>query len=303
MEHIFVINPMSGRKDSTKFITDFLKENYSHLNYTIYNTKGVGDAINYVKQKCENKKAPITFYACGGDGTINEVVNGAFGYEDVYVSAYPCGSGNDFVKVFGKENHFNDLHKIINGEPRKIDLLKFNDRLTVNMVNLGFDASVAFNMNKFKKWPLISGKGAYNLGIVYSLLFKMKQKVVIEVDDELVFDGKILLSAIGNGLCCGGAYYCLPKASIDDGLMDAVIVKKLSRFKFIGLIKKYKSGEYVDIPKYQKYIKYLKCKKIVLKSEKDITYSLDGECGQIKELIITIISKCINFVVPKEYTK
>lgn len=303
MKHIFIINPMSGKKDSTDYISQYLKENFSDLNYELYNTKCVGDAMSKVKEFCETKEEPLTFYACGGDGTLNEVVNGAFGYDDVYVTVYPCGSGNDFVKVFGKENHFKNLDNIINGESRKIDVLKFNDRYTINMCNLGFDASVAFNMQKFRKWPLVSGKGAYNLALVYSLIFKMKHKCKIKVDDEEVFDGKMLLTAVGNGLCCGGGYYCLPKADIEDGLMDAVFIKKLSRIRFITLVGKYKDGTYLDVPKYKKYITFKQCKKVELISEKDLVYSLDGECGISKNITIEIVSKAINFIVPKQYEK
>lgn len=182
MKHIFIINPKSGKKDSTSIIVDFLKENYSDIDYEIYNTKCVNDATNYVKNICEHSEEEIVFYACGGDGTLNEVINGAVGYDNVYVSVYPCGSGNDFIKSFGKDNYFKDLHNVINGKFKKIDLLKVNGRYTINMCNLGFDASVAYNMQKFKKWPLINGKGAYNLSLVYSLIFNMKHTCKIEID-------------------------------------------------------------------------------------------------------------------------
>ena len=301
MKHIFIVNPKSRKKDSTEYIRTFLKENHKNLNYEIYNTKGIKDATQYVKNICENTKEEIIFYACGGDGTLNEVVNGAYGYENKYVTVYPCGSGNDFVKVFGKTNHFKDLSKLINGKPRKIDLLKVNNTYTVNMCNLGFDASVAYNMGKFRKWPLVTGGGAYNLALVYSLVFKMKHKCKIKVDGEIIYDGVMLLSALGNGLCCGGGYYCLPKASVEDGLIDAVFVKKISRIKFISLVKKYKDGTYIDCPKYDKYIIFKKCKEVELVSEKDITYSLDGECGLEKQIKINIEPKAINFIVPIEY--
>lgn len=299
MKHIFIINPKSGKKDSTEFIKNYLKENHSDIDYEIYNTKGVGDAINFVKEKCKTKTKPITFYACGGDGTLNEVVNGVYGYDDVYLTVYPCGSGNDFIKVFGKEKNFLSLSDLINGKPKKIDVINVNGRYSINMINLGFDGAVAYNMLKFKRLPLVSGKGAYNIALVYSLIFKMKHKCKIYIDDELVFDGKMLLTAVGNGYCCGGGYYCLPKASVEDGLMDAVYVKTISRGKFIRLVSKYKDGTYVDDPKYDKFMKYVKCKKMRLVSEKDIAYSIDGECNVSTDITMTIESQSINFVVPE----
>lgn len=301
MEHIFIINPKSGKKDNTGDIVNHLKNKYSHLRYTVYITQSVGDATRYVKERCENKTEPLKFYACGGDGTVNEVVNGLYGYDDVYFTVYPCGSGNDFVKSFGKENYFLDLDRIIEGKTKRIDVIKVNDRYSINMCNLGFDAGVAYNMMKFKKWPLINGKGAYNLAIVYSLIFKMGHKCKIYIDEKEVFDGKMLLSALGNGICCGGAYYCLPLASVEDGLIDGVIVKKISRIRFIGLIKKYKTGEYVNIPKYDKVMKYYKFTNFKLITNKEIVYCVDGECSKSKEINVNIIKNAINFVLPYDY--
>ena len=301
MKHIFIVNPKSGKKDSTEFIKKYLQENHNELNYVIYNTKSKGDAIEYVKNECKNKTEEITFYACGGDGTVNEVINGAYGFDGVFVTVYPCGSGNDFVKVFGEENYFLDLSKLINGKPRKVDLMDVNGRLSINMVNLGFDGATAYNMVKFKRLPLVSGKGAYNIALVYSLLFKMKHKCKIYMDNEEVFNGKMLLTAVGNGFCCGGGYYCLPEATVEDGLMDAVAIKTISRLRFITLVKKYKNGTYLHDPKYQNIITFRKCKEVKLVSEKPIAYSIDGECDIANEINITIIPGAINFIVPTEY--
>ena len=84
-------------------------------------------------------------------------------------------------------------------------------------------------------------------------------------------------------------------------LVRAGYIKKLSRFTFIKLVKKYKNGTYVDDPKYYKYVDYKKCKKLTLKAYKDIAYCLDGECETTKEINVEIIEKAINFVVPNEY--
>ena len=301
MKYYFIINPKSGKKDSTDEIKEYLEKNHFDLDYELYNTKCVGDAINFVKEKCENKTQPITFISCGGDGTLNEVVNGSFGYNDVYISVFPCGSGDDFVKVFGETNHFNNISKILSGKSRKIDVLKVNDRYTINICNLGFDATVAYKMHMFRKWPLVSGNGAYNLALVFSLIFKMKHQCSVYVDDKEVFNNQMLLAAVGNGICYGGGYYCLPKASIDDGVMDTVFIKKVTRITLMKLIKKYKNGTYVEDPKYDKYVSYQKCKKFSLKSKQDIAYCLDGECEMTKEINIEIIDKAINFIVPIEY--
>ena len=73
----------------------------------VYVTKGVGDSISYVRSWCEkNTPEEVRVIACGGDGTINEVFNGAVGHPNASVTCYPCGSGNDFVKSFGGAEKF-----------------------------------------------------------------------------------------------------------------------------------------------------------------------------------------------------
>ncbi len=300
MKHIFIINPKSGKHNSTNIITQYIEDNFQYLDYNIYITQCVGDATKYVESVCKTKKDHLRFYACGGDGTLNEVVNGAIGYDGVSVACYPCGSGNDFIKMFNNSEAFYELANLIEGKEMKIDLLKVNDRYVINICNLGFDASVAYNMLKFKKWPLVTGHGAYNMALIYSLLFKMRQRCTVLIDGETALTGDMLLSVLGNGICCGGGYYCLPRAVIDDGIMDAAIVKSISRIKFIKMVKPYKDGTYVDLPKYQSLVQYRKIKKYELHSDKDIIYSLDGECGKAKDIIAEIVPNCLNLIIPKQ---
>ena len=102
MKHIFVINPASGVKNRTEEITSLVKQVLSEEDYIIYETKGIGDAIIFVREFIvSHPNDSLRFYACGGDGTLNEVVNGAIGYDNVEVTNYPIGSANDFLKYFG----------------------------------------------------------------------------------------------------------------------------------------------------------------------------------------------------------
>ena len=167
-KHIFIVNPVAGKKDNTAYIKETL-DSIPSFEYTMYCTKEVGDATKYVHSVCkENPDLDLRFYACGGDGTINEVISGLVGYPNAGFTCFPCGSGNDFVKAT-KDKDFTNLINLIDGEERKIDLVKVNGHNSINIVNIGFDAAVSYNMAKFKKWPGVSGKGAYNLALVYSL--------------------------------------------------------------------------------------------------------------------------------------
>ena len=83
----------------------------------------------------------LRFYACGGDGTLGEVVNGAAGQVNAEVGLIPIGTGNDFVRNFADAGDFFDIEAQVMGEARAIDLIKCNDRYGINVVNVGFDCA------------------------------------------------------------------------------------------------------------------------------------------------------------------
>ena len=100
MKHIFLINPAAGKKGNAESIIRPQIEDYcgkEGLDYEIYVTKCQGDAQNYCREHAKSGEA-LRFYACGGDGTLYAVVNGAYGYPNCEVAVIPLGSGNDFVR-------------------------------------------------------------------------------------------------------------------------------------------------------------------------------------------------------------
>jgi YegS/Rv2252/BmrU family lipid kinase len=299
MRHVFIINPNAGKIDVTNEIFNKLKKYNGKITYDVYVTSKRNDAYLFTKQFLETYDGDIRFYACGGDGTLNEVVNGAAGSSRATVACYPSGSGNDFIKVFGTIEDFTDFDDLINGTTKTIDLISVNDRYTINIANFGFDANVAYNMAKFKNRPF-SGRGAYNLAVIYSLISKMKHRVNVTIDEKEVFSGNMLLSAVANGICYGGGYYCSPNALVDDGLANVTIVKSLPRTKFIKMIGKYKKGTYLEDDKIMKYVTYTTAKKIVFESSKSLIYCMDGEVESSKNIVIKVVPRALKFVVPRK---
>lgn len=304
MIHIFIINPTAGKKNSYEVIKEKLnillqEEKYKDIKYEIYETKGKNDATNFAREYCEREKdEELRFYACGGDGTINEVVNGIYGYSNASFSCYPCGSGNDFVKVF-KDSDFTDLKALIDGEKQKIDLIRVNGKYCVNITNVGFDAAVAYNMTKFKNLPLVTGKSAYTLGLIKSLFSEMKHYADIYIDGNKIDEKGFLLGCACNGICCGGSYYCNPYGKVDDGIMDCLVVKHMSIFKFLKMVKKYQNGTYLEDEKIMQYINVYKPQNMkIISLKKDIKYGLDGETYKEKEINIELVKECINFFKP-----
>ncbi|MCK9536997.1 MAG: YegS/Rv2252/BmrU family lipid kinase [Bacilli bacterium] len=299
MKHIFVINPVAGKKDSTAEIKEAINKTLHSEDCVIYITKKSMDACNFVRDyAADHQDEELRFYACGGDGTLNEVVNGACGFPNVAVGCYPVGSGNDFIKYFGEKKDFLDIKEQVNGQIVEVDLLKFSDRYVINILNIGFDADAANRMIKYKRLPLVSGKGAYHLGVVVSLLSKMSHYFKISLDGELIYEGDGLLCAIANGICYGGGYYCAPDAVVDDGLLDICFVRRISRPKFIGLIKYYKNGTHLITPKVARYIIYRKGREVVIECPKPLNYAIDGEMGKAHKIAIKVEPKALKFIIP-----
>lgn len=299
MKHVIIINPVAGVKNEVSKIKSTVDEAFVGLDYEIYVTTKEGDATRFVKEYLQNYHEKVRFYACGGDGTLNEVANGIGINQNVELTAYPIGSGNDFLKMFGKIEDFLDFKALINGTEVITDLLKNDNKYCVNIFNIGLDANVAYHQKRLKKLPFVSGKQAYNLGVICALLQKLNHKYQIYVDDKLIYDGKVTLCAIANGICYGGGYYCAPIANPSDGLVDVCYVKKVSRIVFAKLVKVYKEGKHLVTKGLEKYIGYVQGKKVEIKIDKSLHYSLDGEIGKTDKLTIEVIPKALHFIIPK----
>ena len=174
IKHFFVINPKAGSRNISEKIIPKIHNTFKNIEeeYRIYITTCKEDATRFSREICNSETGDLRFYAIGGDGTLNEVINGIIGYNNASASVLPYGTGNDFVKNF--ENiDFLDLNGQVTGEKQNIDLLDVKNLNCVNLCNIGFDAKGAENMNKFKKIPFLKGRAVYTLSIFYSLIHKL----------------------------------------------------------------------------------------------------------------------------------
>lgn len=299
MKHIFIINPKAGKRDQTEKVREIVQRELREDEYLFYVTKGPLDAKEIVNKYCrEHEDEEKRFYSCGGDGTLNEVAAGATGFSNTEVTCYPVGSGNDFVKYFGTLEDFRDLPELIKGVPVDIDVLNFNGHYLVNIFNLGLDADVCDRMIKYKRLPLVTGKGAYILGLIVSFFGKITKKLKISIDGEELYSGDTTLCAVANAICYGGGFYCAPYARVDDGLFDVVAVKKISRLKFLKFVKKFKDGKHLDVPELKDLIFFKRGKVVEIESDKPINCCFDGEITQDKKIKIEVLPKHLKFVIP-----
>ena len=304
MKHIFIINPVAGNGIDHITYSEKIKKAFSELgieDYEIHVTTGVGNANEFAKEKVKTGEH-IRFYACGGDGTLSEVVNACAEHKNAEVAAIPLGSGNDFIRIFGSKEDLLDLKSHINGTPMEFDLIKYGDQYAINQCSMGLDAEVCAKQADFKKIPFLSPETAYTVALLYCFIGKMKNTFTIQFDDDEPFTKDVLFCVVGNSRWYGGGYMAAPKALTYDGLLDFVVVEKnCSRLTLLGLIAPYKRGEHLEWERTH----FKRGKKITIKSKKPSAVNFDGEVKIVTEATFNIVEKAIKYVVPanSDFTK
>ena len=298
MRHYFIVNPCSGPADCTPQVKKALEGFRGQFDFEVYATKAPGDATRFVREMCEKYQEPLRFYACGGDGTLNEVVNGAALQKHAAVGCFPCGSGNDFVKYFGGKQHFADIGAVLAAPAKSIDVMKVNDKFCVNVANTGFESKVAHRMIRFRRFAFFTSQRAYYPAIVMTLFDGMHNKCRITADGEKIFDGDMLLCTMANGEYEGGSFRAAPRASVMDGLMEVCAVKSLSIFKVPKAIGQYQRGEHLDSEYLKPYIVYRRARQVIVEADTPFLMALDGEIHSGNRFVVDLIPGGLNFIVP-----
>lgn len=233
------------------------------------------------------------FYSVGGDGTLNEVVSGIVGTSSEVV-VIPCGTGNDFLRSISK---YNSLRKIVTSsitcQATKTDILKLNqNKYCINVLNAGFDAMVAKNVDNFRIFNFLSGKMKYNLSIFYTLLKNKNYKFKIRIDDQKIYKGSFTLAVIANGKYYGGGIKPCPDAIVTDGILNTCIIDATRIRQKIFLLPSYTKGEHLKYP--QAHIDT--AKKVAIVSTRRFPVSIDGEVFYTNKLSIEVLKDAINIV-------
>ncbi len=309
MHTVFIINPAAGAGNDFRDLRngiDLLRGQKAG-DISVYETRGVGDAEMFVKKTLEEHPGDILFVACGGDGTLNEVLNGARGFTNAVISVYPSGTGNDFVRNFPEAGDFKDPAAIVGGSEVVCDAIevsgvmdgKYQTRLCANMINIGFDANVVEKSFDLKKKPFFSGSMAYLGGVFATLVRKKGADLRIIADGETLADGEILLTSLANGSYCGGGVKSNPYASLQDGTIDMSVVRNISRTEFLKLFPKYKKGVHLELPGVERIITNRKANEVTVSPfNGTMTVAIDGELGHDAELHIKVVPGAFRFMVP-----
>lgn len=294
MRYVFIVNLSAGNKKITLKLIETVKKvmDIGGFNYKIVYTEYPTHAMEIARQEAQVGDEFVAF-SCGGDGTIFEVVNGLAGFKNAILGVLPIGTGNDFVKSFGKREDFLDINKQISGNIVDCDLIKADDVYSINQCSVGMDAMVGDNVKHFKRFHL-SGGLAYNLAVVYTLFCRFGAKLKISIDNGPFVDKKCLFATCANGRYYGGGYYSAPTAITNDGFLEHSILNVSSKLKMIPLLGQYKKGLHID----KDYCEYGKCSSMEIIADREIAVNVDGEIFKKKRVKFEIIKKGIRLLIP-----
>lgn len=297
MRYVFLINPTAGKNESylnvLPQIESYFAENGGE--YKIVYSEKRGDAKEKARAEAETGDEVLIF-ACGGEGTCFEILNGIAGYDNVTLSEIPTGSANDFLKSFGNENKsaFLDIKQLIEGVTVKMDVIKADEFYCLNGCSVGMDAVVGRDMAIFKNWPLVNGSLAYKLAIVKTFFGKLGAVLDITVNGEHKYKKNCLFAVVGNGPAYGGGYYATPKALPYDKILDFTVVETISKLKILKFLKTYERGKHETLS----CCDVGNCESLEFKCEKAVPINLDGEIIERKEMKFEIMKQFVKFRLP-----
>lgn len=292
--NLFIVNPAAGKGRTHDIVPEIeaLMEKHS-LPYRIETTNAPGHATEIARDYIKSNK-DLRIYAVGGDGTLNEVLQGVVGSE-ACLGAVPTGTGNDFIKTFCMvKDPLKLLPFLIHSEPVPVDVCKMNDRYYLNIASVGFDADVVATTQYLKHLPLMKGKIAYIGGILLALIRKRNIQATFYIDDEKIEMKSLLLSAFANGRYYGGGMIPAPDAIPDDGLLDVCLIRGMSRLRIFRFFPRFIRGVHTQMED----VTITRCRNLRMESPAPVHINADGELFESAKLDISLIHNGLRFIKP-----
>lgn len=264
---LFLINPVSGvskKLPLAQIITDAIDKNL--FDTEIKFTTHPGHAAECARQAVQEKTDIVV--AVGGDGTINEIA-GALLFTETALAIIPRGSGNGLARHLKIPLQLNSaIQKINTGKPERMDAIRINDFISVNVSGIGFDAKVAhlFANSKMRGFLNYAKHTIAEFG-------SFKEFEVSFTADNKNFSTKAFIVAIANSSQFGNNASVAPDASVTDGLIDIAVIRKIPARHLLPVFYKLFNRKIAS----SRFVKMYRCKKMVLNSVAEIPLHVDGE--------------------------
>jgi YegS/Rv2252/BmrU family lipid kinase len=305
----YIVNPNSSNGKTKGIWQKILKElegtlgkiDYAFTEFTMHAAELANKAL---------KSGYTTIVAVGGDGTLNEALNGFFSRgkpvrENAEIGFIPSSTGGDTARSLGIRHYPRKdlLLKMLTGKSLLLDFATahFRDsegakttRHFINELSAGFSANIAQFVNRSTK--MVGGKASFFLG-VFRCLSSLKNRVMeIIVDGKPWYTGPTFITAVCNGKYFGGSMKVAPQAVLDDGKLDIILIKHFTRRDVIHHIGKIYTGEHLDLPQ----VSTVRASSVRITSLEEVPLEMDGEQPGILEVSIEVNHRGINFLVPAE---
>ena len=290
----FIVNATAGQGKTGKKISKFIQVlNKQNFNYKIELTKFPKHATELALYAVKNGFQNIV--AVGGDGTVNEVVNGIMKSESphkINFGVIPEGGGNDFAHHFKLPHKIGKAIKILKkGKIQKIDVGKIDNKFFINSFGIGFDARVAVNAGRTK---LLNGLLRYLWAVVLSLIKLKSYEMEIRIDHKTL-NSEYLMVTIGNGKYCGSGFRITPDAKANDGVFDICLIEKVNRRRLLKLLPSAIKGKHLGEPE----VAIKQSSFVEIKTDTKIPVYFDGEIPVLENpnnFRIELLPKRINLI-------
>lgn len=281
-------NPAAGGKGFKilKAFSVFLND--QNVNYRVFDTGQSRSATRTVRENLDESFTDIVIV--GGDGTINESINGL--ERDIPVSIIPAGTGDDFIKMVDLGPSEPDRFKTaLNGTIRSIDIGVCNERKFINGVGIGFDGQIVEDMIE-KRVPLLKGHAAYYYHVL-RILGGYREKHFSYHFNDVDYSKDLILLTIGNGSTFGGGFKLMPDARIDDGLLDICEIGKLPPLKRFLNIHRLSKGTHGVLPR----VNFYKAGEVKVDKNNALFAHIDGEQLGNPPFLIRVLPRALRLRV------
>ncbi len=303
-QYLFIVNPNAGKGKAGKKwakIERFIQS--KNVRYKAVLTTCAGHAIQVVEE--ELKLGYKCLVVVGGDGTVNEVVNGIFQQqvvppEEICLGLLPVGTGNDWARYYGiSRNYKKALERVFSEETHRQDIGRLTREVNgkvlrsyfANIAGFGFDAVVVKAVNETQERGNRLGI-AYLYSLIRSLFTYKALPMHVEINGEVI-EKKIFSISIGIGCYSGGGMLQTPNAVADDKLFDVTIYDDMSIGKVMRHVSKLYSGKIINV----KGVNTYRTDKILVKDGPELMAETDGEVIEQGPFFIEILPSALNILI------
>lgn len=295
-----IVNPAAGRGRARRAWETAIRPmlQTSGLPFTEVYEERPGAAVPLAEQATRDGYEIVA--AVGGDGTVHEILNGILSpavERRPALAVIPGGTGNDFARGVGVPKDMMAAARLLvdGGRRRRIDVGRVNDRYYGTISGVGFDAEVAAEVNRWPKW--VAGTIVYTAGILKKLITYRCAPSRITIDGE-VLEFPMFLLAAANTCWYAGGMYMAPHARPDDGRLEVILARDLTKIETLGVLPKVFSGDHLKHPK----VSHRDGVEIRVESDVPLAIHADGETVGRVPAVFQALPQALEVIVPSDPT-